>query len=56
MFGYLLYYPSAAAFEAENHFGMLGLEPGDRGFTPAYLGAALRGKSGKIKAILMDQK
>ena len=56
MFGYLLYYPSAAAFEAENHFGMLGIEPLDRGFTAAYLKDALVGKKGKIKAVLMDQK
>ena len=56
MFGYLLYYPTQNSFEAENHFEMLGLEPFDKEFTRAYLLQALQKKSGKIKAVLMDQK
>lgn len=56
MFGYLLYYPDTETFEAENHFGLYGLEPLDRGFAPKYLQNALRTKKGKIKAVLMDQK
>jgi formamidopyrimidine-DNA glycosylase len=56
MFGYLLYYPSLAAFEKENHFAILGLEPFDKKFTPEYLIEELKNKKGKIKAVLMDQK
>ena len=55
MFGYLLYYPSAAAFEKENHFGGLGLEPMDPAFTFAYFKTALGEKKGKLKKVLMDQ-
>ena len=56
MFGYLLYYPNIKTFEAENHFGLYGLEPLGRGFTAKYLRGALKNKKGKIKAVLMDQK
>jgi formamidopyrimidine-DNA glycosylase len=56
MFGYLLYYPSTEVFEAENHFGVYGLEPLSRSFTVKYLHDALKNKKGKIKAVLMDQK
>lgn len=56
MFGYLLYYPDIKTFEAENHFGMYGLEPLEKEFTAKYFSDALKNKSGKIKAILMDQK
>ena len=56
MFGYLLYYPSVNAFEKENHFALLGLEPFDKKFTPKYLEEGLKNKKGKIKAVLMDQK
>lgn len=56
MFGYLLYYPSAAAFEKENHFGGLGLEPLDQAFTPAYFRSAMKNRKGRLKTVLMDQK
>ncbi|MFA6257176.1 MAG: bifunctional DNA-formamidopyrimidine glycosylase/DNA-(apurinic or apyrimidinic site) lyase [Candidatus Paceibacterota bacterium] len=56
MFGYVLYYPTLAAFEKENHFALLGLEPFDKKFTAEYLYEALKNKKGKIKAVLMDQK
>ncbi len=56
MFGYLLYYPNAKAFEAENHFGLYGLEPLSKEFTLQYFQNALKEKKGKIKAVLMDQK
>lgn len=55
MFGYLLYYPSAEKFEAENHFGLYGLEPLDPDFTARYLYRSLQNKKGQIKAVLMDQ-
>lgn len=55
MFGYLLYYPSTEAFEKENHFTLLGLEPMDKNFTPEYLYESLKNKKSKIKAVLMDQ-
>jgi formamidopyrimidine-DNA glycosylase len=56
MFGYLLYYPSAEAFEKENHFALLGLEPFDKKFTLKYFKESLKNKKGKIKSVLMDQK
>lgn len=56
MFGYLLYYPDTEAFEKENHFGMYGLEPFNRGFSVKYLHDALKNKKSKLKAVLMDQK
>ncbi|MBI2630667.1 bifunctional DNA-formamidopyrimidine glycosylase/DNA-(apurinic or apyrimidinic site) lyase [Candidatus Nomurabacteria bacterium] len=56
MFGYLLYYPDTKTFEAENHFGLHGLEPLSKEFTVKYFFDALKNKSGKIKAVLMDQK
>lgn len=55
MFGYLLYYPDAASFEKENHFGGLGLEPMDRAFTLEYFRTALKEKKGKLKTVLMNQ-
>jgi formamidopyrimidine-DNA glycosylase len=55
MFGYLLYYPSIEAFEKENHFDLLGLEPMDKSFTLKYLEEALKNKKGKIKSVLMSQ-
>jgi len=56
MFGYLLYYESTEAFEKENHFALLGLEPFDKKFTLKYLREGLKNKKGKIKSVLMDQK
>ena len=56
MFGYLLYYPSQERFVGEGHFSLLGLEPFDKKFTLEYFQQALKGKSGKIKAVLMEQK
>lgn len=56
MFGYLLYYPSQEAFEKENHFSLYGLEPLNKEFTSPYFTKEIRNKSGKIKALLMDQK
>lgn len=56
MFGYLLYYKDIASFEIKNHFGLLGLEPLSREFTPKYFTKMLKQKTGKIKAVLMDQK
>ncbi len=56
MFGYLLYYPTVEAFEKENHFALLGLEPLDKNFTLEYFAESLKSKKGKIKAVLMDQK
>ncbi len=55
MFGYLLYYPSIEAFEKENHFDLLGLEPTDKNFTLKYLEKGLKNKKGKIKSVLMGQ-
>ncbi|HEV7702373.1 MAG TPA: bifunctional DNA-formamidopyrimidine glycosylase/DNA-(apurinic or apyrimidinic site) lyase [Candidatus Paceibacterota bacterium] len=56
MFGYLLYYKNTKAFEAENHFALLGAEPLSREFTLKYFKDKIKQKSGKIKAVLMDQK
>lgn len=56
MFGYLLYYPDGRTFEAENHFGMYGLEPLSKEFTGKYFFDALKNQKGKMKAILMGQK
>jgi formamidopyrimidine-DNA glycosylase len=56
MFGYLLYYPSAAAFEIVNHFANIGLEPFDPGFTVEYFANALKAKKGKLKTVLMNQE
>jgi len=56
MFGYLLYYPDMETFEVENHFGLYGLEPLSNEFTAKYFTESLKKKSGKIKAVLMDQK
>ena len=63
MFGYLLYYPNMEAFEGENHFINYGVEPLSKEFTLKYFEEQLknkkghaRGRAGKIKAVLMDQK
>jgi len=56
MFGYLLYYPSSKNFDESLHFELLGLEPLDKKFTSKYLEEALKNKSGKIKAVLMNQE
>ncbi len=55
MFGYLLYYPSLAAFEKENHFAALGMEPFDPAFTLDYFTQALKAKKAKLKTVLMNQ-
>lgn len=56
MFGYALYYPSAEAFEKENHFEMLGKEPLDKTFTVKYFIDSLKKKNSKIKTVLMGQR
>lgn len=56
MFGYLLYYKNGKTFEAQNHFGLLGVEPLSSEFTLKYFKESLKERKGKIKAILMDQK
>jgi formamidopyrimidine-DNA glycosylase len=56
MFGYLLYYPSLKVFEAENHFENYGVEPLSKEFTLKHFREELKKKTGKIKALLMDQK
>lgn len=56
MFGYLLYFPTLEAFEKEEHFKLLGLEPLDKNFTAKYLEESLKNKTGKIKAVLMNQE
>ena len=56
MFGYLLYYPTSKNFDEALHFELLGLEPLDKKFTPKYLEESLKNKSGKIKAVLMNQE
>lgn len=55
MFGYLLYYPDAAAFEKENHFANLGPEPLSPEFTEEHLYKSLQGKKGVLKSVLMNQ-
>ncbi len=56
MFGYLLYYPTNIDFEKDEHFKLLGLEPLDKKFTLKYFADSLKKKSGKIKAVLMNQE
>ena len=56
MFGYLLYYPDLKAFEIENHFGAYGVEPLSKEFSVKHVVDSFKNKSGKIKAVLMDQK
>lgn len=56
MFGYLLYYPTQTHFESDEHFKLLGLEPMDNKFTANYLEESLKQKTGKIKAVLMNQE
>jgi len=63
MFGYLLYFPSTEAFEEQNHFKIYGLEPLSKEFTAKYLFENLqnksgraKGRAGKIKSVLLDQK
>ena len=55
MFGYVLYYPSAKAFEKENHFRFYGVEPLDKSFTIKYFTESLKTKKGKIKTVLLNQ-
>ncbi|MBP9711633.1 MAG: DNA-formamidopyrimidine glycosylase [Candidatus Pacebacteria bacterium] len=55
MFGYVVYYPTLESFEAENHFGNLGVEPLDKSFTVKYFEEMLKNKKGKIKALLLGQ-
>jgi formamidopyrimidine-DNA glycosylase len=55
MFGYVLFYSNKQAFEKENHFEKLGLEPLDKDFTVKYFIEALRNMNRKIKTILMNQ-
>ncbi len=56
MFGYLLYHKDKKTFEIENHFSSLGVEPLTSEFTAKYFKEKLKEKTGKIKAILLDQK
>jgi formamidopyrimidine-DNA glycosylase len=56
MFGYLLYYPSAALFNKEDHFAKIGLEPFDPAFTLEYFREALSSKKSKLKTVLMNQE
>lgn len=56
MFGYLLYYPTLKNFDDAKHFELLGLEPLDKMFTAKYLEDSLKNKTGKIKAVLMNQE
>lgn len=56
MFGYLLYYPNTKNFDEALHFELLGLEPLDKKFTSKYFNEQLKLKSGKIKAVLMNQE
>ncbi len=56
MFGYLLYYPTLENFNSDGHFNDLGLEPLDKKFTAQYLTESLKKKTGKIKAVLMNQE
>lgn len=56
MFGYLLYYPDLKTFEKENHFRLYGVEPLSKEFNVKHLADSFKNKSGKIKAVLMDQK
>lgn len=56
MFGYVLYCPSAEKFEAENHFGLYGLEPLDNQFTITNFELGIKKSKGKIKSVLMNQK
>ncbi len=55
MFGYVLYYPSAKAFEKENHFRLYGVEPLDKAFTVKYFTESLKNKKSKIKTVLLNQ-
>lgn len=56
MFGYVLYHKNKKTFELENHFELLGVEPLSSEFTLKYFKNKLKAKTGKIKAVLMDQK
>jgi formamidopyrimidine-DNA glycosylase len=55
MFGYVVYYPTLQAFEEENHFGNLGVEPLSKSFTRKYFEESLKTKKSNIKTILMGQ-
>jgi formamidopyrimidine-DNA glycosylase len=56
MFGYVLYYPNAETFEAENHFSLYGLEPLDKQFTITNFELGIKNSKSKIKSVLMSQK
>lgn len=56
MFGYALYHKNTKSFEKQNHFGLFGVEPLSNEFTLKYFKNKLKEKTGKIKAVLMDQK
>ncbi len=56
MFGYVLYHKNTKTFNDENHFELLGVEPLSGEFTLKYFKSKLKEKTGKIKAVLMDQK
>jgi formamidopyrimidine-DNA glycosylase len=55
MFGYVVYYPTLKAFELENHFVDLGVEPLSKSFTPKYFEDSLKTKKSNIKTVLMGQ-
>lgn len=63
MFGYLLYYKNTESFEIKNHFKLYGVEPLSKDFTLKYFTDSLqnkkgyaKGRTGKIKVVLMDQR
>ena len=55
-FGYLLYYPNQAEFEAEDHFKDLGLEPFSDEFTFDNFRTELKKRTGQLKKVFLDQK
>jgi formamidopyrimidine-DNA glycosylase len=55
-FGYLLYYPNQAEFDAEDHFKDLGLEPFSDEFTFENFKTQLQKHSGQLKKVFLDQK
>lgn len=55
MFGYVLYYPNLKSFENSDHFTSLGPEPLSPAFTLKHLENGLKSKSGKVKAVIMEQ-
>lgn len=54
-FGYLLYFKSLEVFEAEGHFENLGLEPLDQEFIWQDFYTKIKGKTGNIKKLFLDQ-